>query len=208
MSSRTGPSRLVIYGLLGVFVLLLLAGTVYLTTRPRPGATLSSASSGQALIGGPFTLSDHNGATVTDKTLLGRPSVLFFGFTHCPEVCPTTLHEISMMLRQLGDDADRINVAFVSVDPERDTAELMRTYLSSFDPHIRGLTGPLPEIEKMARAYRVYFKKVPLDGGDYTMDHTALVYLFDGKGKFVAPLNLKPDVDKAADQVRALLAGS
>lgn len=155
-----------------------------------------------AAIGGPFQLTDQSGTTVTDKSLQGRPSLIFFGFTHCPDVCPTSLFEISEVLRAMGKDADRVNAYFVSVDPERDSKEAMKDYLSSFDPHLKGLTGDPEAIAKMLTAYRVYAKKVPLKDGDYTMDHTALTYLMDRDGKFVAPFNLDRPPEVAAAELK------
>jgi protein SCO1/2 len=140
-----------------------------------------------AAIGGPFQLTDQAGRTVTEKNLLGRPTLVFFGFTHCPDVCPTSLFEISEVLRAMGKDADRINAYFISVDPERDTATAMKDYLSSFDPHLAGLTGNPDQVAKVISDYRVYAKKVPLKDGDYTMDHTALVYLMDRDGSSSLP---------------------
>jgi len=153
-----------------------------------------------AAIGGPFQLTDQSGQTVTEKNLEGHPTLIFFGFTHCPDVCPTSLFEISEVLRAMGKDADRVNAYFISVDPERDTASAMKDYLSSFDPHLKGLTGNPQQVAKVISDYRVYAKKVPLKDGDYTMDHTALIYLMDRDGKFVSPFNLnrKPE-DAAAD---------
>src|SRR5919204_4764297 len=123
-----------------------------------------------AAIGGPFQLTDQSGATVTEKNLQGRPTLIFFGFTHCPDVCPTSLFEISEVLKAMGTDADKVNAWFVSVDPERDTAAAMKDYLSSFDPHLKGLTGAPDAVAKVLSAYRVYARKVPLKDGDYTMD--------------------------------------
>jgi len=156
-------------------------------------------------LGGPFQLTDQSGTTVTDKSLQGRPSLIFFGFTHCPDVCPTSLFEISEVLRAMGKDADRVNAYFVSVDPERDSKEAMKDYLSSFDPHLKGLTGDPEAIAKMLTAYRVYAKKVPLKDGDYTMDHTALTYLMDRDGKFVAPFNLNRTPEEAAADLKRYL---
>jgi protein SCO1 len=156
-------------------------------------------------IGGPFQLTDQTGQTVTDKNLLGKPSLIFFGFTHCPDVCPTELFELSEVLRAMGKDADRVNAYFVSVDPERDTAAAMKDYLSSFDPHLKGLTGDPAAVAKIIGEYRVYAKKVPLKDGDYTMDHTALVYLMDRDGKFVAPFNLKQSPQQAAADLQHYL---
>jgi protein SCO1/2 len=156
-------------------------------------------------IGGPFQLTDQTGQTVTQKNLLGKPTLIFFGFTHCPDVCPTELFEMSEVLRAMGKDADRVNAYFVSVDPERDTAAAMKDYLSSFDPHLKGLTGDPQAVAKIIGEYRVYAKKVPLKDGDYTMDHTALVYLMDRDGKFVAPFNLKQSPQQAAADLKHYL---
>jgi protein SCO1 len=158
-----------------------------------------------AAIGGPFQLTDQSGQTVTDKSLQGRPTLIFFGYTHCPDVCPTSLFEMSEVLRAMGKDADRVNAYFVSVDPERDTGAAMKDYLSSFDPHLKGLTGNPDAVAKAIADYRVYARKVPLKDGDYTMDHTALVYLMDRDGKFVAPFNLKRTPEEAAADLKHYL---
>jgi protein SCO1 len=158
-----------------------------------------------ASIGGPFKLIDQNGQVVTDQDLKGRPFLVFFGFTHCPDVCPTTLFEVSEILRALGPDADRARALFITVDPERDTPAAMKDYLSSFDPHLSGLTGDPAEIAAVAKAYRVYFKKVPLDEGNYTMDHTAIVYLMDKTGRFVSPFNIKRPTDVEVADLRRYL---
>ena len=158
-----------------------------------------------AAIGGPFQLTDQAGLTVTEKNLLGKPTLIFFGFTHCPDVCPTSLFEISEVLRAMGGDARRVNAWFISVDPERDTSAAMKDYLSSFDPHLKGLTGDPDAVAKVISGFRVYAKKVPLKDGDYTMDHTALIYLMDRDGKFVAPFNLKRTPDEAAKDLKRYL---
>lgn len=158
-----------------------------------------------AAIGGPFQLTDSNGQTVTEKNLQGRPSLIFFGFTHCPDVCPTSLFEISEVLRSLGPDAGRVNAYFISVDPERDTVAVMKDYLSSFDPHLKGLTGAPDAIAQALTGFRVYAKKVPQKDGDYTMDHTALIYLMDRKGQFVKPFDLKRTPDEAAAELKTYL---
>ncbi|MGJ4882654.1 MULTISPECIES: SCO family protein [unclassified Bradyrhizobium] len=158
-----------------------------------------------AAIGGPFQLTDQSGAVVTEKSLEGRPTLIFFGFTHCPDVCPTSLFEISEVLRAMGKDADSVNAYFVSVDPERDNPAAMKDYLSSFDPHLKGLTGDPEVLAKVLTEYRVYAKKVPLKDGDYTMDHTALVYLMDRNGRFVAPFNLKRTPEEAAADLKKYL---
>ena len=156
-----------------------------------------------AAIGGPFQLTDQSGQTVTEKNMQGHPTLIFFGFTHCPDVCPTALFEMSEVMRSLGKDAEKVNAYFISVDPERDTPTEMKDYLSSFDPHLKGLTGSPDQIAKVISAFRVYARKVPLKDGDYTMDHTALIYLMDRDGKFVSPFNLKQSpTDAAADLKR------
>ena len=147
----------------------------------------SAARGGQsrrAPIGGPFTLTDDNGATVTEKTLAGKPYAMYFGYTYCPDVCPTTLFDLSRWIQKLGPDADKLDYVFVTVDPERDTAKLMHDYLSSFDQHIRGFTGTPAQIANIAKEYRVYYKKVPTDDGSYTMDHSAIIYLM-GAGRSI-----------------------
>src|SRR5947209_3305033 len=178
--------------LIGLLVMLWAMGGVRGVTAP-------------AAIGGPFQLTDQSGATVTEKDLQGKPSLVFFGFTHCPDVCPTALFEMSEILRAMGKDADRVNAYFISVDPERDNETAMKDYLSSFDPHLKGLTGNPESIARVLSAYRVYAKKVPLKDGDYTMDHTALTYLMDRDGRFVAPFNLNRKPEEAAKDLQRYL---
>jgi protein SCO1 len=178
--------------LVGLLVMLWVMGGVRGVTAP-------------AAIGGPFQLTDQSGATVTEKDLQGRPTLIFFGFTHCPDVCPTSLFEISEILRAMGTDADRVNAYFISVDPDRDNAAAMKDYLSSFDPHLKGLTGDPASVQKVITEYRVYAKKVPLKDGDYTMDHTALIYLMGRDGKFVAPFNVNRKPEEAAADLKRYL---
>ena len=158
-----------------------------------------------AAIGGPFELADQTGRTVTEKSMQGHPTLVFFGFTHCPDVCPTTLFEMSEVLRAMGKDGDGVNTYFISVDPDRDTPAAMKDYLSSFDPRLRGLTGNPEQIAKVLSEYRVYAKKVPLKDGDYTMDHTALIYLMDRDGRFVSPFNLNRKPEDAASELKRYL---
>ena len=158
-----------------------------------------------AAIGGPFSLIDQDGRTVTDQDMKGRPFLVFFGFTHCPDICPTTLFEVSEILRALGPDADRVRALFITVDPERDSAKSLKDYLSSFDPHVLALTGDPAAVAAVAKSYRVYFKKVPLADGSYTMDHTAIVYLMNKEGRFVAPFSLKRTTEAAAADLRKYL---
>jgi len=181
---------------------LVLCFAVVLLVTGRGSTPMIAASSA---IGGSFRLTDQDGKTITDQDLKGRPFLVFFGFTNCPDVCPTALFEMSEILRALGPDADRIGALFITVDPERDTPAVIKDYLSSFDPHLVGLTGDPATIAAVAKAYRVYFKKVPLDQGGYTMDHTAIVYLMDKSGRFVSPFSLKRTTDAAAADLRRYL---
>ena len=153
-------------------------------------------------IGGPFSLVDQTGKAVTEADLKGKPSLMFFGFTHCPDVCPTALFDMTQVYKALGRDGDKVQAYFVSVDPERDTPEILKEYLSSFDPRLRGLTGDPAAVSAMEKAFRVYSKKIPLEAGGYTMDHTALVYLMDKEGRFVAPFNLKRKPEEAAAELK------
>ena len=152
-----------------------------------------------------FQLTDNSGQPFSRLNLQGKPTLVFFGFTHCPDVCPTTLFEISEILRRIGPQADTTTALFITVDPERDGPGALKDYLASFDPHIRGLTGSAEAIDAVARAYRVYVKKVPLEGGDYTMDHTAIVYLMDKDGRFVSPVNMRRSADDLAADLRRYL---
>jgi protein SCO1 len=163
------------------------------------------AGPASSAIGGPFKLIDQNGNQLTDSDIKGRPFLVFFGYTHCPDVCPTTLFDVSEVMRALGTDADRTGALFITVDPERDTPAVIKDYLSSFDPHLRGATGDRAAIDAVEKAYRVYAKKVPTEKNDYTMDHTALVYLMDKQGRFVAPFNLKRRPEDAAADLRRYL---
>jgi protein SCO1 len=155
-------------------------------------------------IGGPFKLINQDGRTVTDQDFKGKPFLVFFGFTHCPEICPTALFEISEVLRKLGPDADRTHALFITVDPEQDTPKALKDYLSSFDPHLSGLTGDAEAIAAVAKSYRAIYRKVPLEQGAYTMDHTALIYLMDKQGRFVAPFSpiLKRGTEAGAAELR------
>ena len=188
--------------MLGAFLcglVLVLAAIVFIAARS------SSVGPAIAAVGGPFHLVDQDGKAVSEADMNGRPFLVFFGFTHCPDVCPTTLFDMSQMLHALGPDAGRIGVLFITVDPERDTPAVLKDYLSSFDPHLRGLTGDQAAVDAALKAYRVYAKKVPLKDGDYTMDHTAVVYLMDKNGRFVAPFNMKRTAEAEAADLRGYL---
>jgi protein SCO1/2 len=196
--SRMNPRNIRIVLMLGAFVagLVLCFALVLLMSEQTP------IRPGVAAIGGPFRLIDQDGRTATEQDLRGRPFLVFFGFTHCPEICPTTLFEISEILRKLGPDADRSGALFITVDPERDTPKALKDYLSSFDTHIVGLTGDADAIASVAKSYRAIYRKVPLEQGDYTMDHTAIVYLMDKQGRFVSPFSLKRTTDASVAELR------
>ena len=175
-------------------------GTVYVMSFRRGVHGVTATT----WIGGSFTLIDDTGATVTGKTLAGKPYAIYFGYTFCPDVCPTTLLDLSRWIKKLGADADRLNYVFVTVDPERDTVQSLHTYLSSFDKRIRGYTGTPAEIAQIAREYRVYYKKVPTDDGGYTMDHSAVIYLMDPDGKFVTVIPYQEDDASAIAKLKNL----
>ncbi|MFN0194396.1 MAG: SCO family protein [Aestuariivirga sp.] len=156
-------------------------------------------------IGGPFAMTDHTGKTFTEANLGGRPTLMFFGFTSCPDICPTTLTNISGWLKEFGDDANKINPIFVTVDPERDTPGVLKDYLTSFDDRIVGLTGTPEQLAAMAKAYRFLYAKVDGKDGDYTMDHTATVYLLDGQARFVMTIDYHEVPSNAAAKLRRLL---
>jgi protein SCO1/2 len=158
-----------------------------------------------AAIGGPFELVSGTGETVTDKTFSGKPTLMFFGFTYCPDVCPTTLSELQGWMEALGPDADKLNYAFVTVDPERDTPDVMRDYVWAFDKRITPLTGSREQIDAMLKAYRVYAKRVELDDGDYTMDHSASVYLMNADNKFVGTIAYGEAEENALQKLRRLI---
>jgi protein SCO1/2 len=196
---RRGPrsAALILSFALLVFGLGALATVVYFT-MPRGGAV----ATGPSAIGGAFTLTDQTGKVITEKDLAGKPSLVFFGFTHCPDICPTKLFEITQMLDTLGTDAAKVNVVFITVDPARDTRELLSTYLGSFHTSIRGLTGTEEQVAGAMRAYRAFARKVPLDAGGYTMDHTVFVYLMDRNGQFVSTFDVARDPAAAGRDLR------
>lgn len=152
-----------------------------------------------------FTLMDQDGKTVEPQDWLGRPTMVFFGFTWCPGICPTTLSDISGWLETLGPQADQMNTVLISVDPERDTPEILGDYLSNFDPRITGLTGSLPQIKAAAKGFRATYRKVPAEEGDYTMDHTAGVFLFDADGRFANIIDYHEDPRYAVPKITRII---
>jgi cytochrome oxidase Cu insertion factor (SCO1/SenC/PrrC family) len=185
----------------------LLAG---LALFPNTGQRLFGSGErviGQALVGGPFSLTDHNGRRVTDQDYRGRPMLVFFGFTFCPDICPAGLQVISAALDQIGPKGTSLTPLFITIDPERDTPEQLKSYLASFHPRLIGLSGTAAEISDVAKKYRVYFKKVKDEksSADYTMDHSTFVYLMDRNGQFVAHFSHSTSADKLSEGLRKLL---
>ena len=145
--------------------------------------SLDKVSLGDVKIGGAFTLTDGDGRTVTDQTYRGKWLLVYFGFTFCPDACPTGLNNITGALKLLGSDAEKFQPLFITVDPARDTPAAMKAYAAAFDPRIVGLTGTPEQIDAVARTYRVYYKRVG-EGDDYTMDHSVAIYVMDPDGKY------------------------
>ncbi len=154
--------------------------------------------------GDPFTLVDQKGQPITEAAFRGQPSAVFFGFTHCPEVCPTTLFEMDGWLKQLGDDGKDIRAYFVTVDPERDTAEIMDRYVGNVSDRITGITGDPDKVHEMAKSFGIFWRKVDLEGGDYTMDHTASVLLLDRTGDFFGTIAYEENSDTALAKLKRL----
>lgn len=202
MKPSSSALRLVRWG--AWILLALLAGAVGLSTVLDRSAPEPPRAALQ--VGGPFALTDHDGRAVTEKTWAGRPHAVFFGFTHCPDICPTTLTEIGDMLAQLGAAGARLAVLFITVDPERDTPEVLKDYLSSFDPRITGLGGSPAQVQAVVESWGVYARKVPI-GDDYTMDHTASVFLFGADGAFRGTIDLHDETPGAnLEKLRRLVA--
>jgi protein SCO1 len=158
-----------------------------------------------ATIGGPFSLTSHTGARVDSTQIKGKPFAVFFGFTYCPDVCPTTLLDLTNLIKDLGPDGDKMGFYFVTVDPERDTQSQLASYLSSFDPRITGLVGTADELAAVAKAYRAIYKRVPTKDG-YTMDHTATMYLMDRNGRFAGTIDYQEAQTVALAKLKRLIA--
>lgn len=156
-----------------------------LLSGPQPIAQSTTDQAGSGfMVGAPFSLIEANGEPITEAAFAGRPTVLFFGFTYCPEVCPVSLFQVSTLLDEMGDEKRDLQAFFISVDPERDTPESLESYISPFAHNIRGITGDVAGIEALAQAWSIHVEKVPLDDGDYTVDHTASMILLDRHGNF------------------------
>ncbi len=159
--------------------------------------------SGEALIGGPFELTDQDGNKVTDQTYKGKLMLIYFGFTFCPDACPTALGVMSAALDKLDVAADRVVPILITVDPERDTPPVLKDYVSNFHPRMVGLTGTPEQIAQVAKAYRVFYQKASgASAEDYLMDHTLLIYLMDGEGKYLKHFSPDATPDQIADEIR------
>lgn len=170
-----------------------------------PGAPEPVGQRPLALSAMDFSLTDHEGNEVGPETLIGHPSMVFFGFTYCPDVCPTTLSDISGWLDDLGEEAEEMNVVFITVDPERDTVEVMAEYADYFHPSIRGWTGPEEEVARAVKGFRARYERVPIAGGSYTMNHTASVFLFNAAGRFVTMIDYHEPRDIAVPKIKRAL---
>lgn len=183
-----------ILGIIGLLVAVLIIGT---------GAFMWLSGGGTAtLVGGPFTLQDGNGKQVTDRDFRGKYMLVYFGYTFCPDVCPTTLNEVADALDHLGAKADKLQPLFITVDPKRDTPAVIKQYTAAFTPRLLGLTGTPEQIAAVAHEYRVYYAEHRTGPGpnDYTMDHSSIIYLMGPDGKFIAPIQAdEPGPQMAAD---------
>lgn len=198
-------TRLIVFVIAGFLIGALAGAAILLLTTPQGGQPVQS--SGTALIGGPFSLVGTDGKPVTDRDFRGRYMLIFFGFTHCPDICPAELQVTAQALDQLGDKAKKVVPIFITLDPERDTPEAMANYVKSFGPNFVGLTGSPEAIAAAAKAYRVSYAKVENKDspGDYSVDHSALVYLMDPEGRYVTHFSYGLSADQMAEKLGKLL---
>jgi cytochrome oxidase Cu insertion factor (SCO1/SenC/PrrC family) len=199
------PSRFqLFFAVIAIALAIVLAGSAFFLTQSRSTAS----GSGTALVGGPFTLTDQTGKRVTEKDYLGHYTLVFFGYTFCPDVCPTELQVMSAALDKMGAKADAIQPLFITIDPERDTVDVMKQYAANFYPRLVGLTGSPQEIAAAAKAYRVYYAKVPGKSGtnDYLMDHSSIVYMMDKQGMFLKHFTYTTDADALAEALEAAIS--
>jgi protein SCO1/2 len=185
---------------------LLLAASAGVCIRIGPATLAYAQALAPGTLGPSFELTDHSGKTFPSTALSGHPYAIFFGFTHCPDVCPTTLLEVSNVLRSLGADADRLKVVFVTVDPERDTPEQLRQYLDSFDPRIIGLTGSEQQVAAVAKGWNAFHNKIPEGDGTYTVVHSAYVYLMDRGNRLAGTMGFQETEAEQLAKLRALIA--
>ena len=199
--------RLALYIFAGFWFGGLAAFTLFPAARERLLPPINVRSVGQALVGGPFTLTDHTGKRVTDQDFRGKFVLMFFGFTNCPDVCPTALQVMAAALDKLGSNAERVTPVLISVDPEYDTPARLATYVASFHPRLVGLTGSQAEIDAVAKAYRVYVKKVPdpKSTAGYTMDHSSIIYVVGPDGSYRMHFTHATSPDAMADRLAGLL---
>jgi protein SCO1/2 len=183
-------------------------GTAYITLNvPDPAAPQTKPSAGKPAIGGPFSLVDTAGQRRTEKDFAGKPMLVFFGFTNCPDVCPSGLQTLTVALNELGEKANGISTLFITLDPERDTAESLGQYVKSFHPNIQGLTGTPDEIQAAIKAYRVYAVKVPdeKDPTRYNIDHSSFFYLMNANGEYTKHFPHSTDATVLAKAIAAAL---
>lgn len=183
-------------------------GTAYLTLNmPDPSAPQGNPSAGRVAIGGPFSLIDTTGQRRTEKDFAGKPMLVFFGFTNCPDVCPSGLQTLTVALDKLGDKANQLSTLFITVDPERDTPQSLSAYVKSFHPNIQGLTGSPDEIKAAIKTYRVYAVKVPdeKDPTRYSIDHSSFFYLMNANGEYVKHFPHSTDANALADALAKAL---
>jgi protein SCO1/2 len=199
--------RLALYIFAGFWFGGLAAFTLFPAARERLLPSINVRSVGQALVGGPFTLTDHTGKRVTDQDFRGKLLLVFFGFTNCPDVCPTALQVMAAALDKLGPNAARITPVLISVDPAHDTPAVLATYVASFHPRLVGLTGSQAEIDAVAKAYRVYVKKVPdpKSTAGYTMDHSSIIYVIGPDGTYRAHFTHATSADAMAERLAAIV---
>ena len=190
--------------LLWVIVGAVAIGTVALIWRQSEPRQAESAPLGT--IGGPFTLTGTDGKPFASASLNGKPAAMFFGFTHCPDVCPTTLARLARLRKQLGQGHDALSIVFVSVDPERDTPAEVGNYLQLFETPVVGLTGSPAQIERVKKQFGIFSRKVEQPGGGYSVDHTAAVILLDKNGQFVATLSPEEGDQVALDKLKRIAA--
>lgn len=199
------PNLQLIRTITWIIVGVIAIGLMTATYMVQKNNTLTSSSMGKAAVGGPFSLISQTGQRIDNKILAGKPYLAFFGFTHCPDVCPTTLFELTEIMQDLGSDADKFNVLLITVDPERDSRETLAAYMTSFDSRIMALRGSREETDAVVKAFAAYAQKVPMDGGRYTMEHTAGVYVMDAKGEFSTLMRMDDTRDEKIRMIRRVI---
>lgn len=206
-TQKKSPAGLIV----GVIALIAIAGFAGLSVTKYLGSAqvAGTTSSGKAAIGGPFNLIDHDGKPVDESVLAGKPALIYFGYTYCPDVCPESLVVMSDALDMVGPEvASKVRPVFISVDPKRDTVEVVKDYVQHFYPGMLGLTGTEDQVAAVASAYRVYYKKAEIDEEDpetYLVDHSSITYLMDGKGEYMAHFSHGTKAEAMAARLKDLL---